>query len=198
MIPGASLDFGNGAAESLGCRWSQLRRVGNQTKQRQQTAALTVGPRPAVPTSQLAPAPAARRSSRLLQVGQHRAGQHQNGDRRYLSGDPRQALSALSGRIRTPLQPPLRPRRHTPALAGLPSALRRCPTASSNRLKPMPKQDIFKDGTSRQNISKDPRQPIDDLVRRQLRVSSVDRRLALDLLYCKTSLALNGALQCGT
>lgn len=38
-----------------------------------------------------------------LQVGQHRAGQHQDGDRRHLSGDPRQARSPLSGRIRIPL-----------------------------------------------------------------------------------------------
>ena len=45
-----------------------------------------------------------------LQVGQHRARQHQDGDRRYLSGDPRQARPALSGRVRVPLQPPLRPR----------------------------------------------------------------------------------------
>src|SRR5512144_98244 len=49
-----------------------------------------------------------------FQVGQHRARQHQDGDRRYLSGDPRQARPALSGRVRVSLQPPLRPRRHAP------------------------------------------------------------------------------------
>ena len=49
-----------------------------------------------------------------LQVGQYRAGQHQDGDRRHLSRDPRQARPALSGRVRVPLQPPLRPRCHAP------------------------------------------------------------------------------------
>src|SRR3954466_6160690 len=50
-----------------------------------------------------------------IQVGQHRARQHQGGDRRDLPGYPREARAALPGGVRIPLQQALRPRRDAAA-----------------------------------------------------------------------------------
>src|SRR3954452_22885800 len=50
-----------------------------------------------------------------VQVGQHRARQHQGGHRRDLPGHRREARAALPGGIRIPLQPALRPRRDAAA-----------------------------------------------------------------------------------
>ena len=55
-------------------------------------------------------------SDASLQMGQHRAGQHQGRHHRNLPCHQQQACPALPRRIRIPLQPTIRSGRHDPAL----------------------------------------------------------------------------------
>ena len=100
-------------------------------------------PTPAASTSRSSPARARRRLAPGLQVGQHRARQHQGRHRRHLPRHPQQACAALPRRVRIPLQPPIRSRRHDPAPGmGRRCRPRRCHTGSSNWLRFMRNQNV--------------------------------------------------------